>query len=225
MQFYIVLLRPEGPGSLQPPTLLLTPHARIARPWTERCDESPEPAGAGHPPADVCKQLNMIQQKCICCSFARPSGDFFNTSPHPLFMYSWECGFVTGSDELKQKRHRRKVGMEAEVSQVCCDPGLEQHLQVDLEGARVCKAKRERSQKRTAWIPRLSAKRAFLRSLRRTLPRGHICFRILRPQATPTLLQLTDAGMTPPLNLGRRKRDLDLSLKDVAHLAKPSILF
>lgn len=23
-------------------------------------------------------------------------------------MYSWECGFVTSSDELKQKRHRRK---------------------------------------------------------------------------------------------------------------------
>lgn len=80
-----------------------------------------------HPPADVCKQLNMIQQKCIHCSFARPCGDFFNTSPHPLFMYSWECGFVTGSDKLKQKRHSRKGaaggGVTAEVTQAC-DHGL-----------------------------------------------------------------------------------------------------
>ena len=28
-------------------------------------------------------------------------------------MYSWECGFVTSSDELKQKRHRRKGWGEA----------------------------------------------------------------------------------------------------------------
>lgn len=35
-------------------------------------------------------------------------------SPHyPLFIYSWECGFVTSSDELKQKRRRRKGGRGA----------------------------------------------------------------------------------------------------------------
>lgn len=49
-------------------------------------------------------------------------------------MFSWECGFVTGSDELKQKGHRRKggLGLEAEVTQVCGDQGFEQHLQADL---------------------------------------------------------------------------------------------
>lgn len=68
-------------------------------------------------PEEVCKQLNMIQQKCICCCLARPCGNFFKTllppPPYPLFMYSWECGFVTSSDELQQKRHRRKGWGEA----------------------------------------------------------------------------------------------------------------
>lgn len=32
---------------------------------------------------EVCKQLNMIQQKCICRCLARPCGNFFKTSPSP----------------------------------------------------------------------------------------------------------------------------------------------
>lgn len=48
-------------------------------------------------PAEVCKQLNMIQQKCICCCFARPCGNFFKTlPPNPLsiiyvFVGVWFC--------------------------------------------------------------------------------------------------------------------------------------
>lgn len=142
----------------------------------------------------------MIQQKCVHCSFARPCGDFFNTSPHPLFMYSWECGFVTGSDKLKQKSHRGKGGVKAEVTQVC-DHGLQQHLHVDL-GEYICKAKRERSRKRTPRHPRVSPKQASFGSLNRTHPRSEICFQIFQATGHSTILQSTAAGMTPPLLLG-----------------------
>lgn len=32
-------------------------------------------------PAEVCKQLNMIQQKCL---LAKPCGNFFKTLPPPI---------------------------------------------------------------------------------------------------------------------------------------------
>jgi hypothetical protein len=103
---------PAAPGlrSLPPSPLLWTPRSSLARARTAKCGEH----WSLHSRRASSKQLNMIQQKCICCCFARPCGNFFKTSPpppaYPLFMYSWECGFVTSSDELKQKRTTGKVG-------------------------------------------------------------------------------------------------------------------
>lgn len=46
--------------------------------------------------AEVCKRLNMIQQKRICCCLARPCGNFFKTLLPPLsityvFVGVWFC--------------------------------------------------------------------------------------------------------------------------------------